>query len=300
MKNHLIFLSLLLAAVSFTSCCKKAPVAEHVIMLTIDGMSSADFNPEELPTLKALMDEGCWTLQKRSVVPSVSAVNWASMFMGVGTEIHGYTTWGSQVPEIEPRAVNERGINPTIFSILREQRPESVISCLYEWDNIGNLIDKDVADRAEEAAGYKEDSELLCRMAEESVLSDKPSLLLVCWDQVDHAGHVYGWGSPEYMESVRKMDEYCGRIIEKTKEAGIYENTVFLVTADHGGIEYGHGGYTLNEMETPFIIAGKGIRKGGQFSESMAQYDVPAMVARIFRLALPQVWRGQAIESVFE
>ena len=54
------------------------------------------------------------------------------MFMGVGTELHGYTTWGSKTPEIPSREVNERGIAPTIFSVLREQRPKAEIGCLYE------------------------------------------------------------------------------------------------------------------------------------------------------------------------
>lgn len=75
------------------------------------------------------MANGCYTLHSRSVLPSSSAINWASMFMGVGTELHGYTTWGSKTPEIPSREVNERGIAPTIFlscanSVLK---PKSVV-----------------------------------------------------------------------------------------------------------------------------------------------------------------------------
>lgn len=294
-----ILLATVLACAVFSSCSRSSRQV-HVVLLAIDGMSSSDFRPEELPAMKSLMDDGCWTLQKRSVVPSVSAVNWASMFMGVGTEIHGYTQWYSSVPEIEPRAVNEHGINPTVFSILREQRPQSVIGCVYEWDNIGNLVDSCAVDYSAAFPEYADDPDGLCRMAEDYILESKPDLLLVCWDQVDHAGHTEGWGSDVYLESVRRMDGYCARIIEKTKEAGIYDNTVFIVTADHGGIGYGHGGYSINEMETPFIIAGKGIRRAGCFKDSMGQYDVAATIARVFGLDFPQVWRGRAIESVFE
>ena len=87
------------------------------------------------------MTNGCYTLHSRSVLPSSSAINWASMFMGVGTELHGYTTWGSKTPEIPSREVNERGIAPTIFSVLREQRPKAEIGCLYEWPGIKYLVD---------------------------------------------------------------------------------------------------------------------------------------------------------------
>lgn len=51
------------------------------------------------------MDAGCYTLKKRSVLPSSSAVNWASMFMGAGPELHGYTEWGSKTPELPSRVV---------------------------------------------------------------------------------------------------------------------------------------------------------------------------------------------------
>jgi predicted AlkP superfamily phosphohydrolase/phosphomutase len=39
-----------------------------------------------------MMENGSYTLKMRSVLPSSSAVNWASMFMGAGPELHGYTT----------------------------------------------------------------------------------------------------------------------------------------------------------------------------------------------------------------
>ena len=54
-------------------------------------------------------------------------------------------------------------------------------------------------------------------------------------------------------------------------------------------------------METPFIIAGKGIRKnGGQFEELMMQYDVAATIAYIFGLEQPQAWIGRPMVQVFK
>ncbi len=71
------------------------------------------------------------------------------------------------------------------------------------------------------------------------------------------------------------------------------------MTADHGGIRKGHGGITLQEMEIPFIIAGKGIRKGGEFRESMMQFDTAATLAYIFKLKQPQAWIGRPAKHVF-
>lgn len=45
--------------------------------------------------------------------------------MGAGLELHGFTTWGSQKPDLPSRVLNEYGMFPTIFSLLREQKPKS-------------------------------------------------------------------------------------------------------------------------------------------------------------------------------
>ena len=65
------------------------------------------------------MNKGAYTLKKRSVLPSSSAVNWASMYMGAGPELHGYCEWGSKVPDLPSREVNKNNIFPTIFSELK-------------------------------------------------------------------------------------------------------------------------------------------------------------------------------------
>ena len=96
------------------------------------------------------------------------------------------------------------------------------------------------------------------------------------------------------------LDGYIARIVAAVKEAGMYDDTIFIITSDHGGIKKGHGGKTMAEMQTPFIIAGKNIKKAGEFQESMVQYDVAATMAYIFGLEQPQVWTGRAMKQVFK
>lgn len=63
------------------------------------------------------MNDGSYTLTKRSVLPSSSAVNWASMFMGAGPELHGYTTWNSSTPDLPSKELSKDGIFPTVFQL---------------------------------------------------------------------------------------------------------------------------------------------------------------------------------------
>ena len=247
-----------------------------------------------------MMNEGCYTLKKRSALPSSSAINWASMFMGAGPELHGYTQWGSKVPELPSREVTENGIFPTIFYLLHKARPEAEIGCLYEWEGIKYLVDTLALDYHVQAPDYNKHPEALCGMAEKYIKEKTPVLLAVCFDNPDHVGHAAGHDTPEYYAKLNELDTYVARIVQAVKDAGMFDNTIFIITADHGGINKGHGGKTMQEMETPFIICGKNVKKGGEFSESMMQYDVASTIAYIFGLKQPQVWIGRPMKQVFK
>ena len=104
MRKLNVWAVLLMAVVAFTSCGQapeaKKQIAEHVIYIGLDGWGSYSVDKADMPNTKALMAEGCYTLEKRAVLPSSSGVNWASMFMGACPELHGYTTWDSSKHEI--------------------------------------------------------------------------------------------------------------------------------------------------------------------------------------------------------
>lgn len=303
MKPVRLFSFLLAVAVVLTSVLSaeaaKRSKAEHVIIVGLDGWGAYSVPKADMPNVKALMDAGCFTLKKRTVSPSSSAPNWASMFMGAPVELHGYTKWGSKTPEIPSRVVNKNGIFPTVFSIMREQRPEAEIGVLYEWDGIKHLVDTLSLSHHEQAVPDKLHPDTLCKVAEKYIIEKRPQLLAVCFDEPDHTGHAAGHDTPEYYTMLTRLDQFVGRIVEATKNAGIYDNTVIIVTADHGGINKGHGGIALQEMETPFVVAGKGIRKGGEIQESMMQYDTASTVADILGLTQPQVWTGRPMKSIY-
>lgn len=286
------YLVLLMATVLLTSCHTQRK-AEHVFIVGLDGWGAYSMEKADMPHVKSLMESGSYTLKKRSVLPSSSAINWAAMFMGVGPELHGYTQWGSQTPELPSRVLNEHGIFPTIFSELRKAAPNAEIGVLYEWDGIKHLVDTLALSHYAQAPDYEHHPTALCDMACEYIKEKKPVLSAICFDNPDHVGHADGHDTQAYYDKLKELDGYVGRILDAIKEAGIYDRSVIILTSDHGGIGKGHGGKTMSEMETPFIIAGKGIRKGGAFEESMMQFDCASTVAAIFGLKQPQVWIGR-------
>jgi predicted AlkP superfamily pyrophosphatase or phosphodiesterase len=286
----------------FASCsvAEKTPKAKHLVLIGLDGWGSYSVEKAQMPHVRQLMNDGSYTLKKRSVLPSSSAVNWASMFMGACPELHGYTEWGSKTPELPSRVVNRHGIFPTIFQLYRDAYPDAEIGCIYEWDGIKYLVDTLSVDYYALAPDYKEHPTALCEMAVRYIGEKKPGLFAVIFDNPDHVGHAEGHDTPGYYDKLTELDGYIGQIMDAVKEAGMTEETVFIITADHGGIHKGHGGKTMAEMETPFIISGKGVKRNYCFDHiSMMQYDCACTMAEIFALEQPQVWMGRSA-PVFE
>lgn len=48
-----------------------------------------------------------------------------------------------------------------------------------------------------------------------------------------------------------------------------------------------------------FLRAPKGIRRGGEFGESMMQFATAPTIAHVFKLKQPQVWTGRPMTQVF-
>lgn len=300
MKRIFCFIALISAFALAASAAGKAR-AGHVILIGLDGWGAYSVpKAHDIPNIQSAMQNGCYTLRKRCVLKSESAINWASMFNGAPTEMHGYTNWNSRVPEVPSLCTNSRGIYPTIYSILREQRPQAETGCIAEWDGIKFLVDSAAISYVDVAGNYEKDSTQLCRMAEKYIKEKKPVFFAVCFDQIDHVGHAIGHDTPAYYDVVASIDIQVGRIIQAAKDAGIYDDTVFIITADHGGIECRHGGHSLLEMEIPYILFGKGIKRGMEITDTVIQYDTAATIAEILGLKRPQCWRGLPTYCVFK
>lgn len=307
MKRFLPLLILLLVA----ACCgEKQPrmKAAHVIFIGVDGVSTPAFKDPALlarmPNVKMMMEEGSYTLGKRSVMPSSSAINWATIFNGLPTEQHGYGHWNSSKPEIPAVLDNGRGMPPTLYTLLREQRPDAEAGCVYNWDGIGPLLDTTVIDYHLYDPGYHiPDNYTMESYTQERavkyILEKKPTLFTFYIGDVDEVGHRCGWDTPEYYDCLEETDRMVGLILQAARDAGIFDDTIFVFSSDHGGSGKGHGQLDMLHLETPFVLYGKNIRKGYVLEFPMMQYDLPATLAYALGLRIPDAWRGRPMTAMF-
>ena len=270
---------------------------DHIIVIGVDGMSPDGIQKANTPMLDSMMQNGAFTLHARSVLPSSSSPNWASMIMGADTEQHGITSnaWEKFDHELPPVVATKENAFPTIFTLFKDQQPEAHVGAIYDWDGFGRLFEKGDVDF--DIDGDHEDN--TTQEAVNYIKEHTPKFTFVHLDHVDHAGHSMAHGSPEYYQSVEKADALIAKIIDATKEAGIFKNTLFIVSVDHGGIGFGHGGESLAEMEIPFILYGAGIKKGYEIEETVYQFDNAPTVAYAMGLKTPQAWIGRPVKGAF-
>jgi len=269
--------------------------AKHIILFGSDGFGAYAFEKAKIPNIRKMMNNGSYSLQARSVLPSSSAVNWASMIMGSGPELHGFTEWGSKTPELPSRIIGKGGIYPTIFSLIDEQLPNSKKGVSYNWGGIGYVFEKNMVD----LDFHGETDEKTVDKALEFLIEKKPIFTFIHLDEPDHTGHGIGHDTPEYYESVEKIDSLVGQIINTLEKQKMMEETIILFTSDHGGIDKGHGGKTLLEVEIPWIIYGSGIHKK-KLDQTIVTYDTGATIAFLLGLKIPEYWRGKPITTIVE
>lgn len=298
--------STLVFAVGVVGC--KDPVAEqsqnsgiarakHVVIIGVDAMSPDGIINAKTPVLDDLVKKGSSTFSARGVLPTSSSTNWKSMISGSGPEQHGVTSnfWERDDFNFAPVTTGMENIFPTLFGQYRQQSTDAKIAAVYAWEGFGRLIERSAL--SYDVAG--ESDEKTAQLAADYLVKEKPELLFVHLDWADHIGHVKGHKTAEYYSAIEQIDSQIGLIVKAAQSADLLKDTVFIISSDHGGIGFGHGGESLDELEIPFIIFGAGIKANHVIKQAVYTYDTAATVAYILGFEPHPAWIGRPVRTAF-
>ena len=108
-----------------------------------------------------------------------------------------------------------------------------------------------------------------------------------------------------YDGEIAFVDQQVGRILEKLETKGLTENTVIVVTSDHGEafgehVEIGHGLLTYDEtMRVPLIIAAPDrLEADRSIPDRVGLIDLTPTLAELFGLPLPSKHHGRSLVSL--
>lgn len=110
---------------------------------------------------------------------------------------------------------------------------------------------------------------------------------------------------PDYLAAIDSLDKNVGRLVEKLKEKGLYENTVLVYSSDHGShfktrnAEYKRSCHD-SATHTPLIIAG-GAFSGGEHDDRLVSLiDLPPTFLDLAGIEIPESYMGKSILKMRE
>lgn len=284
-------IALLLSSLILTGCCAFIVGAEqnttngfgdydHVFVIGVDGAGAA-FSQTETPCFDSIFADGAVRYNSTSEYITVSAQNWGSILLGVSYDTHGLT---NDICKINERNTKEDSLG-SIFRYTREEYPEAELVSFNNWTAINKgIIENDIG---VSKINKSYDSLLTDSIVDYINSGNKPTLMFVQLDDADHAAHTYGGFSDNYYQAIRTADGYIGRIYNSLVENGLMENGLFIIVADHGETDDGHGGTTVEESSATVAITGKSVNNI-TLPEGTRNRDVAAIALHALGIEQPE------------
>ena len=110
---------------------------------------------------------------------------------------------------------------------------------------------------------------------------------------------------PDYIAAINRLDENVGRLVQKLRDIGEYENTVIVYTSDHGShfktrnAEYKRSCHD-SCTHIPLLIFGGGF-EGGKIDERLVSLiDLPPTLLRAAGVEIPESYEGFPLQDETE
>ena len=283
-----------------------APRAEHVFIISIDGGKPAVIAQSAMPVLNRLAREGACSWTATTIYPSITLPSHTSMLTGVRPRKHKIT-WNSWKPRKGVVRV------PTVFA---EAKAAGFSTAMFVGkEKFRHLVQPgtlDCFDYGQDLAVTtaiaglrkpRKSSTLLAaqvaQRAADYILGHKPNLCFIHFTDTDNTGHKYGWGSPQQIRAFADVDVALAVVLKAIEDAGIANQSVLIVTADHGGHRKTHGGKSPDDMRIPWIVWGKDVRKDFAITAPLSTCDTAATALWLLDVPVPTWFDGTPVSSAF-
>ncbi len=254
---------------------KADPIA-RVVIVVADGLRVDTFN--KMKFVSALKDEGAYFILKIGQ-PSLTMPCSTVIATGAWQDVTGVTTNWFEGPVRQD----------SLFSLAKDSGMTSAMAGGDAWGKLfGNAATKTFTRKWDESY-ITFDEETLEKALE--FLCEGAGLLLVHFVDTDEAGHDFGGASLQYQESADHIDSLIARL-----HGHLPEDTVLMVTADHGQIDRGgHGGWEDIVTHVSLLMCGKSV-KPGDFGKA-EQADIAPTAATLLGLPIPPYSQGRILDE---
>lgn len=254
---------------------------KKVILISVDGMRPDGFLACKNPYIHQMMQQSFYTLNGRTVFPSVTLPCHMSLFHSVPPQRHGITT-NLYLPMARP------------LNGLFEQLKNAKKTCAmyYNWEPLRDVSRPESLRYAEYLHAYSAESTdtLLTDSALARIQASKPDFVFLYMVETDEkGGHNHGWMTEGYLQRISIAVDNIRRVIEAYGQE--YD---ILVTADHGGHDRMHGTPEPEDMTIPMFYFGEEFPSGTCFTGGSI-LDIAPTITHILGVEPAEEWEGKSV-----
>jgi hypothetical protein len=263
------------------------PVIHHVLIISEDGLRADAVATLHLKWHDLLRKRGSYSDHALTIRDASTLPAHASMLSGVEPKVHGLTwnTWRPhegyiKTPTIFTRAM-DAGLTTAFFTGKTKLRHIVPPGSVGMYERPGYYCKK----VANEAAEY--------------LMTERPALAFVHFSDPDELGHAKGWMSSAQKNAITHSDQCLGVIYEALEKSGLIDDTLLIVTADHGGHNRVHSGAKKIDREIPWIACGPGVREDYVMDDPPSTMDTAATALYALGLPVPTDIEGKPRTDIF-
>jgi hypothetical protein len=252
----------------------------QVVVISLDGLTPralTRLGRAGTPVLHQMMDEGAYTLNARTAYElTVTLPNHTSMVTGRRIDPvyggHG-VTWNDD--RKRPSTV-QRAAGVPVESVFSAVHAAGLGTALLSSKTKFSLWQRSWPTSFDFVKIREERDKAITLSAVADLRDFDRALTFVHLGKTDKEGHARGWMSPRYLDAVRDSDARVGEILAAIDAAGEADETLVVVTADHGGVKRNHSDASryLN-YRIPFLVVGPGVPAGADLYDLNPAYLDP-------------------------
>jgi predicted AlkP superfamily pyrophosphatase or phosphodiesterase len=258
----------------------------HVVIISEDGLRPDALTGVSPPVHEAILKRAAYSLKARTIRRASTLASHAAMLSGFDVKEHGLY-WNSWKPDRGYIQV------PTVFDAAKKGGTAAFVG-KRKLEHIAHPGSVDVISRP----GY------FCKKvvgeATRYFVDKKPQIEFIHFSDPDDLGHSDGWMSNPQLEAVRQTDKCLGILLDAVSAAGLDRETLFIISADHGGHGHNHSGKIEEDRLIPWIAWGPGIRAGHRIKSDISTVDTAATALWVLGYPAPAGMVGKPVLEAFE
>lgn len=260
-----------------------ARTTERVIVFIIDGLHWQAPTRLQMPVLNSMIQEGTYIMKSHMIVPHHPTVG----------EYGSFYSCSFPNPMLQEGTLFLRPSNKMLQSMIAPPKQSAFVVNSQAYRSLGEgftycimdnaMTDDEVVSKAVHLLDNRNIQYMRIHLQSPGTIGTEIALYS---EGKPYARNIFGPESP-YIYAVENCDRLLGELVGYLKESGKWDETVLIITSDHGQSLAGwHPVLDEDSWTTPLVFVGKGIAKGRVLSD-FDHIDLTPTIAGLLGINAP-------------